>query len=814
MRLDRRRAVLSGRLWLCLLVLAGATGSHAQTLGGPLPGPLPLFPPSNWWNLDVSSAPLDPNSAAYISFIGGDILHPDFGGTVGGTGGVEIYGLPYIVVSASQPKRTVTFSYADESDHVGYPIPDQAITQPHWIEGGEPGNQDLRGQKDRHMLIVDSDNKYLYELYNVFWDGTKWLAASGAFFDMKTNNRRPEGWTSADAAGLAILPGLVRYDEVYGPDEIDHAFRVTLHVVNGHVFPASHNTWFVPGALPLGARLRLKASKDLSGLPPGVQKIGRAMKKYGLIVADLGTDMFVTGTFDTRWDNGVLNPAFAALTANDFEVVQLGYGSNLADLSITKTDGQASVVNGQLVAYSIVVSNMGPGVANGAVVTDSFPPSLTGVTWTCTAAGGASCIVSSGSGDISRTVNLPQGGSVTFVAVGKLSAGGGGTLDNTATVSAPSGAPDQFPADNTATDSDTIIPGADLTVTKTDGQATAVPGQVISYTITVTNSGPNPVSGVTVSDPATPSLTGVAWTCSPSGGASCGAAAGPGDISDTVDLPVGGTVTYTLSGTLVANPQSLSNTAAASLPAGYGDPNPDDNSSTDTDILLCGNTTSLVPDGRVVSTTLAPGATQWLLLQTHTASSYSVEVKNRLGSSSPGTVTLFRGDDGCTLTSTATSRSTSSIDPAAPTTAARLAFTSSGSDPGYRLRLTNNTGGSVGYDLSLAETTLFSPAWSTNGSYNTYYSLQNTTGSTITATLSLTRTDGTSAGSSTLSIPARATAATNTASLSIPRNSTGTARLTHDGPPGALLAEAAIANFSTSPAYIQPVKFKTVRETR
>jgi hypothetical protein len=315
---------------------AGPSGGSAQSsavLNGPLPGPFPLFPADNWWNQDISQAPLDPDSVAYIRGIGGDVLHPDFGGTVGGTGGVAIYGLPYVVVGASQPKRNVTFTYDDESDHVGYPIPDEAITEPHWIEGGEPGNQDLRGEKDRHMLIVDRDNRYLYELYNVFWDGTKWLAASGAFFDMKTNDRRPEGWTSADAAGLAILPGLVRYDEVFSSVEIGHAFRVTLHLVNGHVYPASHDTWFVEGALPLGARLRLKASKDLSGLPPEMQKIARAMKKYGLIVADLGTDMFVTGTFDTRWDNGILNAAFARLTADDFEVVRLGWnvaGSSMA----------------------------------------------------------------------------------------------------------------------------------------------------------------------------------------------------------------------------------------------------------------------------------------------------------------------------------------------------------------------------------------------------------------------------------------------------------------------------------------------------
>jgi hypothetical protein len=313
-------------LWLSLSLSATLVTSALAAppeLGGPLPTPFPLFPPDNWWNLDISSAPLDPNSATFINFIGGDQLHPDLGSyTTAWPDG--IYGFPYIVVDANQPKRTVTFAYDSESDHVGYPIPDEAITQPHWIECGPAGNQELPGC-DRHMLIVDKDNKYLYELFKLFWDGSKWTAGSGAFFDMKTNNRRPESWTSADAAGLAILPGLIRYEEVYGPDEVKHAFRFTLHVSNGYVYPASHQAGSYPGALPMGARLRLKASTDISGFPAEIQKTFRAMKKYGLIMADNGNDMSIGGTFDPRWDNDIWNPAFRGLTANDFEVVQLGY---------------------------------------------------------------------------------------------------------------------------------------------------------------------------------------------------------------------------------------------------------------------------------------------------------------------------------------------------------------------------------------------------------------------------------------------------------------------------------------------------------
>ena len=306
----------------------------ASTQGGVIPGPLPLFPRDNWWNADISTAPVDTASAAFISFTGSTRqMHPDFGGDAT-PGGAQIYGFPYAVVDGTLLKRTVQFQYPDESDGVNhatgasvpfYPIPDEAIAQTHWIESGEPGNVDLRSSSDRHLLIVDRDNRLLYELYNVFYDGSQWHAGSGAFFDLKTNGRRPDGWTSADAGGLAILPGLVRYDEVFGSSEIQHAFRVTVRATNGYVYPASHRAGSTTGALPMGARLRLKASKDLSPFTPEVQKIFRAMKRYGLIVADNGSDLYISGTYDTRWNNDVLNPAFGAIKASDFEVVSLGY---------------------------------------------------------------------------------------------------------------------------------------------------------------------------------------------------------------------------------------------------------------------------------------------------------------------------------------------------------------------------------------------------------------------------------------------------------------------------------------------------------
>jgi hypothetical protein len=298
-----------------------------------------IFPTSNWWNLDVSQAPVDANSSAYIAWISGRTpqnpsavrkLHPDFG--------PPPYGIPYVGVSGTQALAAVTFvDYPEESDvgvpgsPAGYPIPDEAKTQPNYIEGGVAGGGT---DGDRHLILVDRDHWQLFETWATRWNagGARWEAGSGAVFDLRCNGRRTEGWTSADAAGLAIFPGLVRCDEVFGASEIHHAFRFTTRATNGHVWPASHSAGSTAGAPPMGARLRLKASKDLSGYAPEIQKIFRAMKTYGLILADNGSDMYISGTMDARWDNDVLNPAFSSLTADDFEVIMLGW--NPATVSV------------------------------------------------------------------------------------------------------------------------------------------------------------------------------------------------------------------------------------------------------------------------------------------------------------------------------------------------------------------------------------------------------------------------------------------------------------------------------------------------
>jgi len=347
------------RIVLSLVLVVALPLSADAIQGADLGVPQPLFPPNNWWNSDISAAPVDSNSAAYIQFIGPTRgLHPDFGGDAGGG---NVYGFPVIVVEGTQAKKTVNFFWPDESDGVDhttetsipfYPVPDEAITQNRWVEGGQPGNVDQRDDADRHIIMVDRTNNRLYELYNVWFNGTRWEAGSGAHWFMNRNDRHPDTWTSADAAGLAILPGLVRYEEVAGPHEIRHALRMTVRSTNGYVYPASHRAGSTAGALPMGARLRLKASKDISTFPADVQKILRAFKKYGLIVADNGSDMYISGTYDTRWDNDVLNPQFARLKASDFEVIQLGWSpatTLVATVPPTTSAGEALDVT--LTAY-------------------------------------------------------------------------------------------------------------------------------------------------------------------------------------------------------------------------------------------------------------------------------------------------------------------------------------------------------------------------------------------------------------------------------------------------------------------------------
>ncbi|ULR91371.1 DUF11 domain-containing protein [Comamonas sp. B21-038] len=254
----------------------------------------------------------------------------------------------------------------------------------------------------------------------------------------------------------------------------------------------------------------------------------------------------------------------------------------LADLSVTQTEGVTTAIAGGSVTYTITASNAGPSDAIGATVADTFPASLT-ATWTCAGSGGGTC-TASGSGNIHDTVNLPAGGSVTYTASAVLSAAATGSLSNTATVAAPAGVTDPNPGNNSATDTDTIVRSADLSITNTDGVTVVAAGGSVNYTITASNMGPSNVAGATVADTLPASLT-AHWTCVGAGGGTC-TAAGSGNINDTVNLPAGGSVTYTASAVLsAAATGTLSNTATVAAPAGVTDPNPGNNSATDTDSI-------------------------------------------------------------------------------------------------------------------------------------------------------------------------------------------------------------------------------------
>lgn len=265
------------------------------------------------WNADISQSPVDPNSGAIISFIGGSVeLHADFGS--GQYNGSNI-GIPYVVVDGTQPGVNITAQYSDESDPGPMPIPANAPIE------GYPNP----GSGDRHVLVLDNANCFLYELYSSYpnSDGS-WSVGSAAVWDLLSNEQRPWTWTSADAAGLPIFPGLIRYDEV-AAGQIQHAIRFTLQNSRAaFVPPASHaaGNSSNANAAPMGMRIRLKASFDVSSYSKTNQVILNAMKKYGLIMADNGSSMYISGAPDSRWNNDDLHN-LGNVTASDFEVVQM-----------------------------------------------------------------------------------------------------------------------------------------------------------------------------------------------------------------------------------------------------------------------------------------------------------------------------------------------------------------------------------------------------------------------------------------------------------------------------------------------------------
>lgn len=309
---------------IAAIALAGAIGANACSgdPSGNTPNP-PLddstivdrtvFPADNPWNRDVSADAIDSNSDALIASCGASArVHPDFGTVWNGAPN----GIPYVLVSGDQPRVPVTFDYDDESDPGPYPIP---VNAP--IEGGPQSGG------DRHVIVIDVDNWKLYELFAAYPQdgGASWHAGSGATFDLHSNDLRPAGWTSADAAGLPIFPGLVRYDEVVGKGAINHALRFTCPTTRrAYIPPARHWASSQTGANlpPMGMRVRLKANVDISGLSAEARVIATALKKYGMLLADNGSPFYISGAPDSRWSDDAL-ASIKQLRGSDFEVVRM-----------------------------------------------------------------------------------------------------------------------------------------------------------------------------------------------------------------------------------------------------------------------------------------------------------------------------------------------------------------------------------------------------------------------------------------------------------------------------------------------------------
>jgi hypothetical protein len=300
------------------------TTTAPPTTAAPAAG-CPTFPADNHWHARVDGLPVHPQSSAYVNSIGaGDGVHADFGSGEWDGGPI---GIPVTRVAVGQAEVPVSFDYADESDPGLYPVPADAA-----VEGGAGADG------DRHVLVVDSGRCRLYELFDAHPNGDgSWHAGSGAVYDLRSNALRPAGWTSADAAGLPIMPGLVRYDEV-AAGRIDHAIRVTVpESQSDYLWPARHaaSDSSDAGLPPMGLRLRLRADVDISGLPTQARVVAEAMQTYGVIVADNGSGWYISGEPDDRWDNDALQ-SLGGLTGRDFEAV------DAASLMVSADSGQAA----------------------------------------------------------------------------------------------------------------------------------------------------------------------------------------------------------------------------------------------------------------------------------------------------------------------------------------------------------------------------------------------------------------------------------------------------------------------------------------
>jgi hypothetical protein len=302
---------------LALLAVAACAGAETPVAAdGPTLAGCPVFPADHAWNVRVDALPRDPASDAYVAAIGADaVVHPDFGA---GLWEGRAIGIPFDLVGPGQAAVPVSFLYAAESDPGPYPIPPDAF-----VEGAPVAGQPGPAGGDRHVLVLEAGGCVLYELFDAERQGDgSWTAGSGAVFDLRGYALRPDGWTSADAAGLPLLPGLVRYEEV-AAGEIRHALRFTApRTRRAYVWPARHfaSSLTDPALPPMGQRFRLRADADLSGFSPEALVIARALQAYGMILADNGSAWFLSGAPDERWDNVALRD-LRRLRGSDFEAV-------------------------------------------------------------------------------------------------------------------------------------------------------------------------------------------------------------------------------------------------------------------------------------------------------------------------------------------------------------------------------------------------------------------------------------------------------------------------------------------------------------
>jgi uncharacterized repeat protein (TIGR01451 family) len=419
---------------ICLIAGAACVAPRQAGAAPPQLGGCTIFPPDNVWNVPIDKLPVHPDSTAYIANINLDAttLHPDFGSFQYG-----YFGIPFNIVPQGQPKVAVAFDINDESDPGPYPIPPNPL-----IEGGP--NSD----GDRHILVVEQSTCKLYETWSTYPNGNgTWSAGSGATFDLNSNALRPAGWTSGDAAGLPILPGLARYDEV-AAGVINHALRFTVWcTANAYIWPARHKA--VPDDCagttppagtkppPMGVRFRLKASFDVSGFKPPTRVILTALKKYGMILADNGTSWYISGEPNAGWNDDDLVSDLRRVHGTDFEAVdesalQISANSGQVNPAAIAQDSKrvapAGADQGQQVTYTIQVVGDG----NAVTLNDPLPTGLSFVNGSLTTSGGGQATQAGGAISWSGTPAFLTTITISFAAI--VNANTSRPIINTATV--------------------------------------------------------------------------------------------------------------------------------------------------------------------------------------------------------------------------------------------------------------------------------------------------------------------------------------------------------------------------------------------